>query len=126
MEVTITNCHELFSYSWQYSAGIQHSMPHFTFMCCCYTAFPSELSFRIFLVSNFHDIELLMRIIVLDNANAADALAENNASAVHFLMHAFHQQKRPYLEHLDEKENLGVFEIDGPSARNARDDRVDE
>jgi hypothetical protein len=35
-------------------------------------------------------------------------------------------KKRPYLEHLDEKENLGVFEIDGPSARNARDDGVDE
>jgi hypothetical protein len=31
-----------------------------------------------------------------------------------------------YLEHLDKKENLGVFEIDGPSARNARDDGVDE
>ena len=33
---------------------------------------------------------------------------------------------RPYLEHLDEKENLGVFEIDGPTTRNARDDGVDE
>ena len=33
---------------------------------------------------------------------------------------------RPYLEHLDEKENLGVIEIDGPSARHARDDGVDE
>jgi hypothetical protein len=43
-------------------------------------------------------------------------------------MYAFDQQKkRPaYLEHLDQKENLGVFEIDGPSARNARDDGVDE
>jgi hypothetical protein len=31
-----------------------------------------------------------------------------------------------YLEHLNEKENLGVFEIDRPSARDARDDGVDE
>ena len=31
-----------------------------------------------------------------------------------------------YLEHLDEEENLGVFEVNRPSARNARDDRVDE
>src|SRR6267154_1123039 len=72
MEIIITNCY----YSWQYSAGIQQSMPHFTFMCCCNTSFPSELSFRILHVSNFHHVELLMRIIALDNANATDALAE--------------------------------------------------
>jgi hypothetical protein len=43
---------------------------------CCYTTFPSELSFRTLHVGNFHDVELLMRIIALDNANATDALAE--------------------------------------------------
>jgi hypothetical protein len=95
---------------------------------CCYTTFPSELSFRILRVSNFHDIELLMRIVVLDNANATDALAET----IHqqwLLSHVYipsTKKRGPYLEHLDEKENLGVFEIDGPSARNARDHGVDE
>jgi len=102
-------------------------------MFCCNTTFPSELSFRILHVSNFHDVKLLMRIIALDNANATDALAEtifNQLVALsHFSCIHSHQQKKgefPYLEHLDEKENLGVFEIDGPSARNARDHGVDE
>lgn len=36
------------------------------------------------------------------------------------------RQKWPHLEHLDENEDLGVFEVDGPSARNARHDGVDE
>jgi len=35
-------------------------------------------------------------------------------------------REQPHLEHLHENKNLGVFQIDGPSARNARDDRVDE
>ena len=39
---------------------------------------------------------------------------------------SFHQQEQPYLEHLDEKEDFGVFEIDRPSTRNTRDDGVDE
>jgi len=31
-----------------------------------------------------------------------------------------------YLEHLDEDEDLCVFEVDGPPARDARDDGVDD
>ena len=43
-----------------------------------------------------------------------------------FSVHACRQEKRPYLENLDEKEDFGVLEVDGPCARNARDDGVDE
>ena len=53
------------------------SMLHFTFMCC-YTTFPSEPNFCILRVSYFHDVELLMCIVVLDNTDATDALAETN------------------------------------------------
>jgi hypothetical protein len=31
-----------------------------------------------------------------------------------------------YLEHLDENENFCVFEVDGPPARNARDDGIND
>jgi len=36
------------------------------------------------------------------------------------------RRRQPYLEHLDENEDFGVFEVDGPSARNARNDGVNE
>ena len=61
-------------------------LSHFTFVCC-YTAFPSELSFRILHVGNFHHVELLMRIIALDNANATDALGETINTSLLFLMY---------------------------------------
>ena len=60
---------------------------------CYYTTFPSEFSLCILLVSNFHDVELLMRIIALDNANATDALAETIHQKCSFLMYALHQQQ---------------------------------
>lgn len=43
---------------------------------CCDPTVPSKLSFCVLQVSNFHDVELLMRIIALYDANATDALGE--------------------------------------------------
>ena len=81
MENIITNVANFFLQVYSYSTVHKHNIQcglissHFTSMC--YTAFPSEPIFRILLVSNLHNVELLMRIIVLDNANATDALAKH-------------------------------------------------
>jgi hypothetical protein len=68
-----------------------------------------------------------MLVIVLYNANATDTLAKKiENSGVLVFRHAFRERRRPYLEDLDENEDLGVVEVDRPSARNARDDGVNE
>jgi len=64
--------------NFSYSRGTVYDIQCLASLSCVgyTTGLPSELSFRILHVSNFHDVELLMRIIALDNANATDALAE--------------------------------------------------
>jgi len=79
MEIIITNCHELIEHSTAcgYSTPFNASLQASSLVCTSlyyHTTFPSEFSFRVLQVSNFHDIELLMRIVALDNANATDAL----------------------------------------------------
>jgi hypothetical protein len=79
------------SYSTTFNASIQSRLMH------CHPTFPSELSFCILHVSNFHDVELLMRVVALYNANATSTLAkridDQESSGVFVFRHEFCQTK---------------------------------
>jgi hypothetical protein len=61
-----------------------------------------------------------MCVIVFHNADTADALPRSSAQQ----SHTEKESNVQYLEYFNQDEDLGVFEIDGPSTRNARYDSI--
>ncbi len=68
-----------------------------------------------------------MRVIVLHNTNATDALLKNNQSEKNKVgLPLAKEMRNIYLEQLDKDENLGIVQVDDPLTRNARYHGIDD